>query len=583
MEHLRNFMQSWLGKLMLLACALPMVFLGIGTFGGGHSSGALIKLGEQSVSIHEFSQALGDARTSALQSGAQADLDEAALTDEVLQGLIERTLLLHQAQVLGLGVSDDALSVMLQSMDEFMTDGVFDNNRFAAYLHATGQNKYQLFDSIRQSIFVRKLSQSILSTSLYPESLLLRLANFSTQTRPLYIKRFALADFMGDIHITQSEVDAYYAANQDSLIAPTSAQADILILDKTSFYANNADIPEDTLRSFWAQTHGQTHISHILVSNATDAQNIALRLQNGEDFEALAAEHSQDPQSSLGAFNPAFFGTTGAQVSQALVNLEVGQVSEPIASEFGYHLIRVDERTLVDFDTDTALSAYQDSAYLNATFDIANRLTSGESMAVIAQSTPAAVLMQDNAYGSAQQDYAPIALVAYATDAANIGIISPATESADATFWVLPKAITPAHVLTQDEAHDEIVQRLTNQKARASAQDAANALLSVISFEDLAQDAQGFTYLPKASLASPELSESERYRLFAPRPHLVDNAESVALLIGGPTLSTSTLDPNLQDQLAQGVRLGAGDDEFNAYLRYLDAVHAPTVDRALLP
>lgn len=120
------------------------------------------------------------------------------------------------------------------------------------------------------------------------------------------------------------------------------------------------DISEKTLRSVYEasllrqkvldevtketpRTEEQVWARHILVETEAEAQEIYQRLQDGEDFAAVAAEASKDTGSGANGGDLGWFGR-GAMVPEfekVAFALEVGEISEPVQSEFGYHIIQV--------------------------------------------------------------------------------------------------------------------------------------------------------------------------------------------------------------------------------------------------
>jgi len=102
----------------------------------------------------------------------------------------------------------------------------------------------------------------------------------------------------------------------------------------------------------------QTHVRHILIkvselTSDSDARNRIIRLKerldNDADFEELAKLHSEDPSASTGGdldwVSP---GDTVPEFEQAMDRLQSGDVSDPIQSTFGWHIIQVLERRTKD-------------------------------------------------------------------------------------------------------------------------------------------------------------------------------------------------------------------------------------------
>jgi|LSQX01.2.fsa_nt_gb foldase protein PrsA len=114
------------------------------------------------------------------------------------------------------------------------------------------------------------------------------------------------------IEITDEEVQAYFAANQEA-------------------YA----------------VEEQIKVSHILVDSEEEAQEIRTQLTQGEDFSDLAKERSTDPGSKDqgGELGMVGKGEMVEEFEQAAFALQPGQISDPVKSEYGYHIIKVHERT----------------------------------------------------------------------------------------------------------------------------------------------------------------------------------------------------------------------------------------------
>ena len=169
MEKMREFMQSTMGKVVLLIVLAPMAFLGVQSFNGsgGISDGEMVKVGDSSISTADYDNELRAARQELL---AQVDanlIDDKVLADQVLQSMIDRALLEDQAHFLGMTVSDEAITRLLRQDSNFAdANGQFSDEMFGNYLRTRGMNKEMLFNVFRTQLSLRQLSMGILGTAI---------------------------------------------------------------------------------------------------------------------------------------------------------------------------------------------------------------------------------------------------------------------------------------------------------------------------------------------------------------------------------------------------------------------------------
>lgn len=107
------------------------------------------------------------------------------------------------------------------------------------------------------------------------------------------------------------------------------------------------DVSDTEIREFYNNLQYRIRASHILVSSKDTADMLVERILAGENFGNLAYEYSEDPQAKRNRGDLGYF-TWGAMVEefqQAAFNMEPGQVSPPVKSQFGYHIIKVVERS----------------------------------------------------------------------------------------------------------------------------------------------------------------------------------------------------------------------------------------------
>lgn len=114
----------------------------------------------------------------------------------------------------------------------------------------------------------------------------------------------------------------------------------------------NVSIDEDEtkLKELYATEPIQVSASHILVDDDATAAVVKEKLSAGEDFAELAKEYSKDPGSASNGGSLGYFarGVMVPEFEEVAFSLGVGEISAPVKSSFGYHIIRVDDIQTID-------------------------------------------------------------------------------------------------------------------------------------------------------------------------------------------------------------------------------------------
>jgi foldase protein PrsA len=157
--------------------------------------------------------------------------------------------------------------------------------------------------------------------------------------------------------VTDKEIDKeienlkeMYGTQYDLAVQQNGEQAirDMVKLDLLRQKAAMEDIKvsEKELKKYYDEYKPKIRASHILVKDEKTAKEIKAKLDKGEDFAKLAKEYSQDPGSAqkggdLGWFGP---GKMVKAFEDAAYSLKVGEISQPVKTEFGYHIIKVTDK-----------------------------------------------------------------------------------------------------------------------------------------------------------------------------------------------------------------------------------------------
>lgn len=120
----------------------------------------------------------------------------------------------------------------------------------------------------------------------------------------------------------------------------------------SEYFFQQIDLSEDELREYYESNKDsfiKVRASHILVKNVEEANEILKRIESGENFESLAMARSIDTQTSaqggdLGYFTKGSMVEEYKEIEDTAFSLEVGEVSGLIKTDFGYHIVLVEDR-----------------------------------------------------------------------------------------------------------------------------------------------------------------------------------------------------------------------------------------------
>ncbi|OOG80804.1 peptidylprolyl isomerase [Pseudomonas sp. A25(2017)] len=358
LQNIRDNSQGWIAKTIIGVIVALMALTGFDAiFQATTNSNEAAKVNGENISQNELSQAVDMQRRQLMQQlGKDFDaslLDEKMLRDSALKGLIDRKLLLQGAHDAKFAFSEAALDQVILQTPEFQVDGKFSAERFDQVIRQLGYSRMQFRQMLAQEMLIGQLRAGLAGSGFVTDAQVLAFARLEKQTRD-----FATLNIKADpasVKLTEDEVKAYYDQHAKEFMTPDQVVIDYLELKKASFF-DQVSVKDEDLQAAYqkeiANLSEQRRAAHILIEvndKVTEAQakakieEIQARLAKGESFEALAKEFSQDPGSAnnggdLGYAGP---GVYDPEFEKALYALNKDQVSAPVRTDFGLHLIKL--------------------------------------------------------------------------------------------------------------------------------------------------------------------------------------------------------------------------------------------------
>lgn len=361
LTSIRERATGWIAWAIVVLITIPFALWGINSYFEGGVNVNVAEFGGDEIDYQSYQRALYSERERMRQSmGASASaelLSGAVLGRQVVNALVTETLLQRDAAEQGYRISDEQLAEAIRSAPDFQSEQGFSRELYERILQFSGYSPSEFESVQRNGAAIQQIQTGFIESTLQIDSSVEDLLLLQQQRRIGEYVIIEPARFLSDVEVADEEVRREYEDNEHLYVQDERLKIEYLMLEQSDF-ARNFTPAEETLRQIYdaeAQRflqEEQRSVSHILLeteggsnSAALDqAQDLLSRISSGEDFAALAAEHSNDIGSAAqgGSLGWISRGATVPAFESVAFSLEQGEVSDPVETEFGVHIIRVD-------------------------------------------------------------------------------------------------------------------------------------------------------------------------------------------------------------------------------------------------
>ncbi len=280
-----------------------------------------------------------------------------------LDQLIDQVLLLQEADRRDLEVTDEQLAAAIEGVAVFQENGRFDKDRYLQILSANRLTPLKYEQSRKRELLIQAVEQAIRSTVELTEAEIEQEYRDRNTKADLDYVVFPPGAFEPDVEVTDEALAEYYEAEKERFRTREQRSARYLLVGPEPFMADEPVTDQEVQDEYnWRASEfaipEAVRARHLLLEvpeDATPEQDKAVReriekirkqILDGADFAELARKLSDDPGTRDKGGDLGFFerGRMVPAFETAAFGLEPGQVSEPVKTRFGYHLILVEER-----------------------------------------------------------------------------------------------------------------------------------------------------------------------------------------------------------------------------------------------
>ena len=360
LEAIRQRFTGWIAILVISLIAVTLVI----SFGNMDQTpiedDVVITVNDTEITLFEYREEYSNklAELQQVFGDEVPEILDQTIKESATEDLILRALLLDYMSKNGYRVSPEYVVELITNNPGLQVGGIFDRQNYEAILASQGVSVEQFESDLRLQLQTNQLRRGFIDSSFITPNEFRQFIELQMQKRNGQLLTINSEKFTDEVVVTSDQVQLYFDNNQDLFQTDEEVDVEYLSLSPNDIAAT-VEYTEDDLRAYYTDnlarfvTNEERKSRHILIAidedtNEEDALETILNVQErlaSESFEAVAKEFSDDPGSAdlggdLGWAEPGLFVP---EFDKVLFALEVNELSEPVKTEFGYHLIRLDE------------------------------------------------------------------------------------------------------------------------------------------------------------------------------------------------------------------------------------------------
>lgn len=609
---------------------IPMAFWGVQEYASTEAQPTIVEIGDQRITQQGFQLQLANAQTQATQNNpglANSDIFSSDFYKrQVLDSMIDRAVVENLAAAHDYRVGDKQLAELIRQSPLFQIDGKFDQSAYDSYAVSQAYSKTQFENNTRATTRLSQVASGYGESALVLPDEVRSLLEIQSEQRSFDLIKINKNDFIDEIEVSDADIAAHYNDNQDQYMEADRISVSYVEISLEQIAAE-VTVDEDEVRAIY-DDNVESYIApetratrHILLSTTSGedadeqlakAQELVAQLKTGADFATLAKENSQDPGSkdNGGSLGEVERGEMVAEFEAATFALAEGEISEPVVSPFGVHVIKVDkilggeaqsfEEVKFDIEQEERDRIAEDELLLrveqlrNLVFEQPDSLEAAATeLGLEIRNT--ALFSREAGQGIASNDV--IRATAFSEQVAIDNLNSEPVELADGVHVALRKLqFSPSAPKPLDQVSAQIKASLTDQRASEAAK------------------AAGDSVLEKANSNWSELASDDTLNIVSHTVSMIDNPGNVAadvlrevlkIQLGDETTKVTSfsgsngdfnivrltkiapgnlaaIPEQIKESTRQLVAQRNGESLFQGYIRALGAEHSAEINEDLL-
>ena len=499
LSAIRNKSKGWVAYLIVGLITVPFALFGIQDYVSSSANSSIATVDGEDIDVNVYYQELNTQQRNLQQQLGAAYSQEIdnAIKQSLLDSMINEKLIENFANSLGIVTLDDEVRSVIEMNQAFIVDGKFSEDRYSQLLRLNSYSPagYEIAQS--KALTRDQIKRNLSGSAFISTTQIKQLDNLASQEREVSYIALNTSDFESQVSVSNSEISDYFNENRSNFIEGKKVKVDFVELSLGDM-EEPATPDEETLQSLYddnAELYTnpeRRRTQHILVESEDLANELLNQINEGVNFDELAAANSVDTSSNemggdLG-FNEK--GLIGAEFDEAAFSMNIGDVSEVVSTDYGFfHIIKltdIEAETVQSFDavTEQLIALNKNNVSKKMLFDLLEEFTSlayEESLDMVADQFGLKLQTSDYfANGSQAYDDAFVS-AAFSEAVIDEGENSEVIELSAEKFVVLAlSSLQPEREKELDEVEDQVASILNNIAAKILIEDLSLAIATAL-------------------------------------------------------------------------------------------------------
>ncbi len=503
LSFIKNKIVGWISYFIIALIIFTLALFGVSEYFTGAANIVVASVGDDDISkeayLKEFNaikrrlqQELGKQYTSELNQRVKISTIESMINERVLSGL---------ADELGYATTQHELRAFIQAHDMFKVNGNFSIDRYKKVLRLNGVSESE-YESMRSNeLRQNQIQANFLDSAFVTSSMLKRVHLLNDQQRKFSYMVLDTKNYSDKVKVEEQSVREVFNKSKEDFFEPQKVKVDFVELS-TKQIAKSIQADNDALLNLYENeqerfsTEEERKAQHILVQSEALASTIVKQLSQGDDFAELAAKHSQDMESKNKAGDLGFFtlGMMLPKFEAQVFAMKIGEISAPVKTDFGYHIIKLNEikaAQVKPFDAvrGELLKLYKEREVQKSLYNLTDKLNNlayEGSLEEVAEQMDLDIKTSEFFSQHTQRYDAKFVATSYSDEVFNKGENSEVIEIAKDKFVVLRinKKVAKRQK-SFDEVKPKITQHLSSLLAKTFIDNTANKIATLLNKGDV--------------------------------------------------------------------------------------------------